>query len=135
MGLAGRRAAKEFETNVFPKLKAEIDAVAGFPVPIEVRWDTLTKDETYVASWNDAWPKIYFTPMVEAFKSICADDLGKEALKGALKKVIVQDAKDSYSSWWATFEGGTLTLDYQFTNVDYVDDRTKVLRETLEKAL
>ena len=137
MGLAERRVATEFEKTEYPPLKKQIDDAAGFPVDIEVRWETLVKEgnDKYVKSWKACWPKIYFQPIVEAFKEICADDMGKTALKQALKKVIVQDTKTSYSSDWADFSNGTLTLDYMFTNANDVQTRADILRDTLMKAL
>jgi hypothetical protein len=135
MGLAERRIAKDFETTVLPGLQKQIDEAAGFAVPIEVRWDTLTKNESMSHNWKECWPKLYFVPIVEAFQKICVDDMGKEALKEKLKKIVIQDAKDSYSSYWATFENGLLTLDYQFANVDSFKDRADVLQQALEKAL
>lgn len=135
MGLAERRAAQEFETAVYPDLKKKIDEAAGFPVTLEVKWDTLAKDERYVKAWKAGWPKIYFDPMIDAFKQICADDMGREALKTNLKKVVVQNTKASHSSNWAEWSAGVLTLDHQFTNADYVKDRTTVLVKCLEKNL
>lgn len=135
MGLAERRAAQDFETNHFPGLKKKIDEAAGFEVPIEVKWETLARDGKYVAQWADAWPKIYFVPMIEGFKQIARDAMGKEALKTALKQVVVQDTTTSFSSAWAKFESGVLTLDYQFTNVSDGKARTDVLVKELEKSL
>jgi hypothetical protein len=137
MGLAERRAAKEFETNVYPGLKQQIDAVAGFEVPLEVKWDTLMKQEKYIAKWNESWPQLYFLPIVEAFKAICIDQMGKDALKDGVKNIIVQDTQESYSSPWASFDKatGTLTLDHQYTNVDDVRARAQTLQMTLEKDL
>ena len=135
MGLAEKRIIKEFETTAYPALKKKIDEAAGFEVVMEVRWDTLAKDEKYQGSWIASWPKIYFVPIENAFKEICADAMGRDALKGALKKIIVQNAAESYSSYWATFDDGVLTLDYQFTNVDAVDDRTQKLRAAVEAKL
>ncbi|MGN6110522.1 MAG: hypothetical protein ACTHU0_35795 [Kofleriaceae bacterium] len=135
MGLAERRAIKEFETTIYPGLKKQIDEAAGFEVALEVKWDTLAKDEEYVKSWAEAWPKLFFEPIIDAFKRICIDDMGKEALKEGLKKVVVQNTKESYSSYWAAFEAGVLTLDHQFTNVDYVSERTDTLVGVLEKGL
>jgi hypothetical protein len=135
MGLAERRAAKEFENNIYPKLKKQIDEIAGFEVPMEVRWDTLMKEDGYTSSWAEGWPKIYFEPLMLALKNICADDMGKDALKAGLKKIVVQDAKDSYSSWWASWENGILTLDHQFCNLDSIPDRMKIVQDTLEKNL
>lgn len=135
MGLAERRAVTDFETNHYPQLKKLIDEAAGFPVTIEVRWDTLSAQAKYVKSWNACWPKIYFAPIVEAFKKVCADDMGKEALKATLKKIVVQDTKSSYSSHWSVMSNGTLTLDYMFCNADDVKSRTDVLLKTLMDAL
>ena len=135
MGLAERRAAKEFETTIYPKLKKEIDEIAGFDIPMEVRWDTLMKEDGYHGSWATGWPKIYFEPLMDALKSICSDDMGKQALKESLKKIVIQDAKDSYSSYWVSWEKGVVTLDHQYCNVDSIAERSKMLREILEKNL
>src|SRR3954462_2343928 len=76
MGLAERRAAKEFETKRFPQLKKDIDDAAGFEVPVTVAWDTLAKEgEAHL--YDDCWPKVYFQPLVAAFKGITIDDMGK----------------------------------------------------------
>lgn len=135
MGLAERRAAQDFETNHWPALKKKIDEAAGFEVDIEVKWDTLAKEGKYVNQWTDAWPKIYFAPIIEAFKQIARDAMGKQALKESLKKVVVQNTTSSFSSYWASFESGQLTLDYQFTNVSDVKARTDVLVKELETKL
>lgn len=135
MGLAERRIVKSFETTVFPDLKKQIDEAAGFDVPVEVKWDTLIKDDQYSSSWAESWPKIYFQPVVIAFKNICIDDMGKEALQGTLKKLIIQDVSDVYGSDWVAFEDGTLTLDHRFCNVDDVEYRADILQQKLEKAL
>ncbi len=138
MGLAERRIATDFQTNHYPALEKRIHEAAGFPVPIEVRWDTLAGGEPrYSHAWVDGWPKIYFAPIIEGFKLIASDDMGKQALQAALKKIVVQDTTKSYSSYWASFEAasGTLTLDYQFTNADGVKERTETLVKELEKAM
>jgi hypothetical protein len=50
MGLAERRAIKAFQENKYPKLKAELDAAAGFEVLPAVDWDwdtTMAVSEGY----------------------------------------------------------------------------------------
>lgn len=136
MGLAEKRAAKEFETKVFPGLKSEIDAAAGFEVPVEVEWESLAlADQAHL--YDESWRAVYFTPLVAALKAITIDDMGKEALKAGLKKVVVRNKGGIYyGSAWATFEGGVLTLDHEpTTNVGDVDDRIKGAQQVLEKAL
>jgi len=136
MGLAERRAAKTFETNSYPALKAEVLSAATFEVPIEVDWESLAAPE-YAHLYEDSWPKVYFRPVVEAFKAITFDDMGKDALKAGLKKIVIQNKSGYYSSTsWAKFDGGVLTLDHEpCTNVDDIKDRADSLRAVLEKAL
>ena len=137
MGLAERRAATDFETQIYPELKKQIDAAAGFEVPVEVRWDTMMRQEKYVKGWKENWPKLYFKPIVAAFQAICIDEMGKSALKEILKKVVIQDTKSSHSSNWAEFDKatGTLTLDHQYTNVSEEKSRADIMRNVLERAM
>jgi hypothetical protein len=131
MGLAERRAAKAFQDNKYPKLKQEIDAAAGFEVPIEVKWDTLAT-ESYADLYEEAFPKVFFRPLIDAIKAVCVDDLGKEALKDGLKKIIIAD--EGCSS--VTFQAGTLSISYYaVTNLDYGADRKREIQQTLEKGL
>ncbi len=136
MGLAERRAVKEFETKRFPQLKKDIDEAAGFEVPVTVQWETLTLEgESHL--YDECWPKVYFEPLIAALKSITADDMGKEALKASLKKIEIQNrAGTSYGDRIASFDGGVLLLDHQpHTNVDDVKDRTDGIRTLLESKL
>ncbi len=136
MGLAERRAAKNFETNQLPALQKEIDAAAGFSIPLEINWEQLSPEgQTHL--YEESWTKVYFRPLIDALKAICVDDMGKAALKGALKKVVIKNAQNVYyGDRIATFEGGVLTLDHEpTTNIDDVADRAKGIQATLEKNL
>jgi hypothetical protein len=136
MGLAERRAAKQFETSRMPALTQEIHAAAGFDVPLEIHWDAMAT-EGNAHLFEQTWPQVYFQPLIAAFKEVAADDMGREALKGALKKVVVQNTSDiSYAGRMVRFESGVLTLDHApTTNAHQVDERTRAIRETLEKSL
>ena len=59
MGLAERRAVKKYSETEFPKMKAKIDAVAGFDVPFDIAWDTLAEDD-YAHLLEESIPKVYF---------------------------------------------------------------------------
>jgi len=136
MGLVEKRAAKEFETKVFPGIQSEIHAAAGFPVPVEVDWESLTLPDQ-AQLYDEGWRAVYFTPLVAALKAITIDDMGKEALQAGLKKVVVKNTAGVYSAnAWATFDGGVLTLDHEpTTNMGDVNERIKGAQEVLEKAL
>ncbi len=131
MGLAERRAVKAFSEGKFLQLKQEIDAAAGFDVPMDVNWDSLAVDD-YAHLYEEAFNKVYFRPLLDAIKGICIDDLGQEALKAGLKKVVIEDSGSSCP----TFQSGVLTLQYYaISNLDYWMDRKKEIQAVLEKGL
>jgi hypothetical protein len=136
MGLAERRAAKEFRDNRYPSLEASIRSAAGFEVPIDIDWDSLAKDD-YASSYDEFWPKVYFEPLINALQSITRDELGREALAGGLARIVIRNTSGNYSPGSAiTFESKILAIDHDpASNVDDVKDRTDYLIRTLEKAL
>ena len=136
MGLAERRAAKEFEDKQYPLLKKEIEEAAKFKVPIEVAWETLAEDGMS-HMYEECWKKVYFTPLIDAIAAITVDDMGKDALKGALKKIVLQNRHDIYyGDRCATFADGVLTIDHKpTTNVDSIKEREDGIRTLLEKSL
>jgi len=136
MGLAERRAAKEFEDTQFPALRDEIIKVTGFPVPIEINWTQLAVDG-YGHMYKESWPEIYFKPVIEGLRQICRDQMGKDAVKAALKKVEFRNSTGSYSPHSAiSFQNGMLVIDHEpVSNVGDTKDRTKYLIEIVEKAL
>lgn len=131
MGLAERRAARNFETGKFPKIKQDIDKAAGFEVPIEIDWNSLG-EEGYANSYEDDFPKIYFQPLIYAFKDVCIDDLGRDALKQGLKKVTIRNTAGSAT---VRFNNGELLLDFPYSNIDYWEERKKEIQQVLEKGL
>ena len=134
MGLAERRATLEFQTTLYPGLKKQIDDAAGFEVPMEINWDSLAEPNE-ARIYNEYWAKIYFEPLIAALKSVCADDLGKQALKDSLKKVEILRTGQYYDGKGFSYEAGVLKLDDKLTNVDHIQDRTDAIISTLEKAL
>ncbi|HYH97872.1 hypothetical protein [Hyalangium sp.] len=135
MGIAERKAASQFEETIYPKLKKEIDAAAHFEVPVEVDWNTLTVDG-YQHLYEEAWPKIYFTPLIGALKAIAVDDLGREVLRSALKRVVIRNTTGAASGTsMVRFQDGVLTLDHEpVTNVDNLEDRQEHIQKALEAA-
>jgi hypothetical protein len=131
MGLAERRAVKAFQDNKYPKIKSEIDSAAGFDVPLEVQWEGLAAED-YSQYYDEYFVKVYFKPLTEALKAIAIDDMGKEALRDGLKKVVIRHTGSSEAS----FSNGTFTIDHSpNSNVDYWEDRRKEWQTLLEKGL
>ena len=136
MGLAERRATKEFETKWFPHYLAHIQSAAGFTVPVEVAWEQLAKEgEAHL--YEDCWGKVYFQPLIDALKSVARDDMGKDALKAGLKKIRIQNTTGNYyGDGMPSFTDGVLLLEHEpHTNVDNIDERATSITKALEKGL
>ncbi|MFY2561872.1 hypothetical protein ACN469_30025 [Corallococcus terminator] len=135
MGLAERKAAKQFEETLYPKLQKDVEAAARFEVPVQVDWASLTA-EGYAELYAEAWPQVYFAPLIGALDALGQDDLGRDFLRGALKRIVIRNSSsNSSASSIATFQEGVLTLDHEpVTNLDQVDDRKEAIRKTLEAA-
>jgi hypothetical protein len=134
MGLAEKRATMEFQKNVYPNLKKAIDEAAGFEVPIQVDWASLAQPDD-AAIYQDYWTKIYFEPLLGAVKSICADDLGKAALKESLKRIEICNSGQFSNPQGFSFDAGVLRLDHKLVNADNVQERTDGLLEKVQAAL
>lgn len=136
MGLAERRATKDFQDRVLPGLEAELHAAAGFTVALEVAWTELAVED-YAPSYEEFWTKVYFTPTLDALRSITRDDLGREALAAGLTKIVFRNSAGHYSpEAAASFADKVLTVDHSpASNVDDIASRTAYLTRLLEKGL
>ncbi|SHJ36979.1 hypothetical protein [Pseudozobellia thermophila] len=136
MGLKEKRFTQTFQEEQFPQLKAQIVAAAGFDVPLSIEWETLFEDR-FLHLYNDSYPKIYFLPLIEAFKAITADEMGKEALAESLREVHIINTKDHHNPKNAySFAEGILTVDHSpILNADNVEERVTVLTDLLESKL
>lgn len=135
MGLAERRATKQFQDTQFGNYQKAIHGIVGFAVPIEVSWDQLAEEGRgeYYEEW---WGKVFFQPVIEGLGRIARDDMGKEALKDSLKKIEFRNTLDTANPDRAiSFDNGVLVIDHKLANVDDVNDRTKTLVNVLEKNL
>lgn len=132
MGLAERRAIKAFQDTNYPALEQQIHAAAGAAIPVEVDWNSLAF-EGYADSYADSLPNIFFVPLIQGFEKVAFDDMGKEAVRDGISKIVIKGGE--YSSYWAELEDKVLTLTYSFCNVDYVSDRVEVLVKKLEAKL
>jgi hypothetical protein len=141
LALPERRAVKEYQEKVWPDLKKQLDAAAGFEVPVEILWDTIAiTGQAANYSLPDYWTNIYFTPLITALKATAVDEDGKKALKEHLKKIVIKlDADKAPASDYAaglTFAEGVLTINWQpYSNSGDVALRATALQKTLEAAL
>ena len=135
MGLAERRSVERFKNEDYPGWKARIDEAAGFEVPFEVSWDELAvvdRSDRYA----EDFPAVFFQPLLDAFGAIGADDMGKDALREGVSKVVVRNSNEYFSPSGFGFADGVLTLDHQSdVNTHHVEERTKAIQALLEAGL
>ena len=136
MGLLEKRAIKEFQDNSFKKLTAEINTLAGFDIEFDVKWETLAVEE-YAHLYDEGFTKVYFTPILNAFKEITSDDMGKQALKDTLLKISIKNENDiHYGDAAYSYENKTLTIDHKpMTNIDNIEERSTALASFLMKKM
>ena len=133
MGLAEKRAISNL-TAKQPEWHKQIQETCGFPMQFEVKWDTLAVDD--YAHIYDQWELVFMKPFLMTLKSICADQMGKDALKAKFNKVVFQNISGTaYGDTSIHFDDNVIVLDHSFANVDYYDERAKAWTEALEKVL
>jgi len=130
MGLEERRKIKELQDTTLPERTQELKEITGSDITYDIDWDTFANDSEALRFLDNL--SCHRTNM--ALRVICADDLGKEAIKDGLKVIKLKNvnSKDEMS---IKFGGGALemALNYaQGTNGYYSDNE---IREVLMKGL
>ena len=120
--LRERRALNQFQELSYPAIKKQIDAAAGFEVTIEVDWNSLVI-EGHSHLFLDAFAKVFFIPILESVKRIATDEIGKDALKACLKKIIIDGTAGSTPRSWIIKEGVLHIRHLTTTNIDTVLER------------
>ncbi len=135
--LPERRGIAAFEERVLPGLRQEVNEAAGFEVPIEIDWPNVVVEPLIGQGERFTEPEfftdIYFRPLIAALKTVARDPMGRDALKGGLKSVVIR-----YKPWeeWPVFADGVLTLQWRaWSNPGDVEARTRQIVEALERGL
>ena len=105
MGLNERRKIKELQEVTFPARMKEIEEICGKAIPYEVDWDSLA-DDAEALNFID---NLSCHRLNMALRTICIDDMGKDAVRDGLKKIRLKNVKDK-SAMRMSFENGTLEM-------------------------
>lgn len=105
MGLAERRKIKELQDEVLPGRVKEIEEICGKPIPYEVDWDSLADD----AAGLNFLDNLSCHRLNMALRTICLDDMGKEAVRDSLKLIKLKNVADPASRFIA-FNDGVLEM-------------------------
>jgi hypothetical protein len=130
MGLNERRKMKELQDTVLPGRVKEIEEICGKAIPYEVDWDSFADDLEGLNFMDN----LSCHRLNMALRTICVDDMGKDAVREALKAVKLKNVKDK-GAMKIGFDGGVLEMHCAYalhTDGMYSDAE---IRETLMKKL
>src|SRR5262249_24867423 len=105
MGLAEKRWAAEKKKTDEAAFVSQVNATLGFTVPVEIDWEGVSKEldwAQYISHDSYGLPNL-----VKALSTITVDELGKTAIKGALKKIVIHAVKSEDTNF--TFDQGVIT--------------------------
>src|SRR5215467_6245861 len=105
MGLNERRKIKELQDTTLPGRVKEIEEICGKPIPYEVDWDSLADD----AEGLNFIDNISCHRLNMALRSICIDDMGKEAVREGLRLIKLKNVKDN-NDMSISFNDGVLEM-------------------------
>ena len=130
MGLNERRKIKELQDVTFPGRVKEIEEICGAPIPYEVDWESLADD----AAGLNFIDNISCHRLNMALRVICRDDMGREAVRDALKLVKLKNVKDA-SERKLEFSDGVLEMHVAYSQGASGMFSDGEIRQLLEKNL
>src|SRR6185295_17148262 len=105
MGLNERRKIRELQDTTLPERVKEIEEICGKAIPYEVDWESLADD----AEGLNFLDNLSCHRLNMALRTICIDELGKEAIREGLKLIRLKNVKDK-AAMKMTFDGGVLEM-------------------------
>lgn len=105
MGLKEKRMIQQQKDEVLPSISNELKEISGAEIEWDVDWDSFSKSlEALYNIENQGLRRI-----LDAFRDVCKDDIGKEAVQEGVKKIVVRNFDDA-SEVKNTFDAGTGVL-------------------------
>ncbi len=130
MGLNERRKIKELQDNTFPGRVKDIEEICGKAIPYEVDWDSFS-DDLEALNFVD---NISCHRLNMALRTICHDEMGKEAVRDGLKLVKLKNVKDPAAKLIA-FSEGVLEMHCPYAQGASAMFSDGEIRQLLEKGL
>lgn len=117
MGLAERRRIAVIKDSHGPRFQNELNAAIGFELPFEIDVATIPENSTILDCYDYYYESYGPGMVVTIFKDLCKDDLGKEAVKAKIKKIVFQNTAktpEEAGDKDLKLEGGTLFVRESF---------------------
>jgi hypothetical protein len=124
VGLNERIKIKQLQDETLPGRVKEITEICGVPIPYEVDWTTFDNMEALNFMDNISCHRLNM-----ALRTICLDEMGKQAVREGLKLVKLANAKDK-AGMKMTFSGGVLEMHCAYalhTDGMYSDNEIRTL--------
>jgi hypothetical protein len=87
MGLREKRALHELKTDVQPKYQAELDAILGWHIPMDLDWDSFPEHEDPITGFMRNEYAHSFGLILTVIKPIVADEIGKNAVREGITSI------------------------------------------------
>lgn len=104
MGLEEKRMKQHLETEVIPGITAEMGGIYNGETSIDIDWDTFDAKDSIQEIEHQVLGRV-----LEAVKTLCSDDMAKEAMQESFKSVYVKNL-ESKDDRLVDFADGKLTL-------------------------
>jgi len=130
MGLNERRKIKELQDVTLPDRVKEIAEICGTPIPYEVDWESFADDLeglNYIEN-------ISCLRLNMALRTICLDELGKQAVRDGLKLVKLKNVQAPAGKRIA-FAAGVLEMQCMYAKGTSGMSSDSEIRQVLEKGL
>ncbi len=105
MGLKEKRMIHQQKEEILPSISNELKEISGADIEWVVDWDSFSKSfEALNNIENQGLRRI-----LDAFRDVCKDDIGKEAVQEGVKQIMVKNFED-VSEVKNTFDSGAGVL-------------------------
>ncbi len=117
MGLAERRRILQIKESHAPRFQKELNEAVGFELPLEIELASFPEDKTVLDCYDYYYESYGPGLLVTVFRHVCQDQLGKDAVKAKIQKIILRNTAASAEQSGekaARLEGGTLIVEESF---------------------
>ena len=116
MGLQFDRWVTQFTTETIPNWEKKIEEICGFKIKLQGDWKSFGGDADALAYFEDG----YLDKFASALRDVCRDDVGKQAVKKQIKKMVAVFAPAGKKKE-ITLKDGVLTMKTCITSDRFFD--------------
>ena len=109
MGLEERRKIKDYQDRQVPERTAELKEITGTPIAYDIDWATFADDAEAINYLDN----VAFHRINMAMRTLCIDDLAKEALRDGLKTIRIKNVKEE-TQRGMSLAAGVLDMRYSY---------------------